>query len=915
MLFSSIKKIKMLKKINLLTTLLLLFVIINSFSQRETENWYFGNKAGLNFSASTPTVIQGSSIFSTKGSSSISDKNGNTVFYSNGTFLKNDKNFNIVTTYGGSNGELTQSAIFIPTNDENIYHYFTLSIESQSPGPGGPNFDPGFYHYMLDKRLNNGNGGIIPQRESHIINTGGMSEKMSAIHHSDGKSIWLAVLGNETNLNNSFDTFFIYKIDETGVSNPIIHKLEIPLDYSDGAIKFSPDGEKLVLTGYEKKVILFKFNKQNASIVKEKEFGTFVDLGVWAIPYGVEFSQDSKLLYLTGVDQNSLTYLFQLDIEETDINKIRTELYTDNSIIPGALQISSDGKIYMAIAEKSQINTQSSYLGVINSPTTIGIRSNYEHNAINLEQGKSVRSLPNFIQSYFRTRILTEKGCENSDILFEVDTYANITDAKWDFGDGTQSSEITPNKKYTSSGEYTVTATITINNRQITVNKNIIIFSPPITFNNQKIIQCDTNNDGIDNFNLTEINDKITNFNSTHEYSFFENNLDALNNNNKIQEPENYENLSNPQELFARILDLKGCFSIVSFTIESKFVQLASIPNMYSCESSDNINNNFEGEFNLRSKRIEIRNLLSVAPTTTLKFYPDFNSAQTKRNELEDTFSSITTKIWVRADTVLGCGGIQSINLIVNDTPNINIQKSYTLCIEPSLNTPIILDGGVSNEKYQWRNSNNQIISTSREYTLTNIGEFTLTVFKTQNNIECSNSETFTVINPPSAEFERIDIFTEDKNNVVININGNSTYEFSLDNINFFGQSNTYTFNDVSPGAYTLYVKDFNNCEPPIKKNIAVIGFQKFFTPNNDAINDTWKIRGATKEFFNFVDVTIFNRYGTLIYKINLKNDSGWDGRYNGKLLPSGNFWYKAKLIDKNEISIIESGSFSLIRN
>ncbi|MDP5106452.1 MAG: T9SS type B sorting domain-containing protein [Polaribacter sp.] len=899
------------------STLLFLLLTVCISAQREADNWYFGNNAGLNFSTSMPTVIQGSSIFSTKGSSAISDKNGNTVFYSNGTFLKNDKNFDIATTFGGSNGGLTQSAIFIPTNNEHIYHYFTISIESQSPGPGGPNFAPGLYHYMLDKRLNNGNGGVIPQRDSHLINTGGMSGKMSAIHHSDGKSIWLAVLGNETNLNNSFDTFFIYKINETDVSNPIIYKLETPLDYGDGAIKFSPDGEKLVLTGYERKVILFEFNKQDASIKKENEFGTFVDLGVWAIPYGVEFSQDSKLLYLTGVDQNSLTYLFQFDIEETDLNKIRTELYTDNSIIPGGLQISSDGKIYMAIAQKSQVNNQSSYLGVINSPTTIGIRSNYDHNAINLEEGKSIRSLPNFIQSYFRTRILTEKGCLNSDIFFEVDTYANITSAEWDFGDGNKSTEITPNHIFTTSGEFNVTVTITINNRQITVNKKITVFSPPIIYTDKKIIQCGINNDGIDYFNLMNINDEITDNNLTYEFAFFENSIDAFNNSNKIDDPENYQNLSNPQTLFARIVNQNGCSSIAAFSIESVFVQLGNINSIYTCEDSDNIIGNSEGLFKLRGKLEEIREQFNISSTSIIRFYKSQIDAQTTNDQLPLNFNSPTRIIWVRVDNDLSCGGIEPVNLIVNSNQPINLQDTYTICHKPEEKPPVIVSADASNDRFEWKNSTGAVISTEKDYTLNTIGEFSLTVYKSENGIACSVRKDFVVVNPEIAVFSQIDVNTEDETNNTISLNviGNSNYEFSLDNTNFSGNGTSFTFTNVEAGLRTVYVRDINNCEEPIQTNVSVIGFKEYFTPNGDNNNDFWNVKGLDPVLFKSINVRIFNRYGKLIGSITDFSSQGWDGNFNGKPAAPNNYWFTAKIIDKDDKIIQESGNFSLIRN
>lgn len=61
------------------------------------------------------------------------------------------------------------------------------------------------------------------------------------------------------------------------------------------------------------------------------------------------------------------------------------------------------------------------------------------------------------------------------------------------------------------------------------------------------------------------------------------------------------------------------------------------------------------------------------------------------------------------------------------------------------------------------------------------------------------------------------------------------------------------------------------------------------FTPNGDGINDTWVIKGLETYADNTLQV--FNRYGQSIYSAKgaAKN---WDGKFNGKLLPAGTYYY-----------------------
>ncbi|HIP48914.1 MAG TPA: T9SS type B sorting domain-containing protein [Lutibacter sp.] len=94
-----------------------------------------------------------------------------------------------------------------------------------------------------------------------------------------------------------------------------------------------------------------------------------------------------------------------------------------------------------------------------------------------------------------------------------------------------------------------------------------------------------------------------------------------------------------------------------------------------------------------------------------------------------------------------------------------------------------------------------------------------------------------------------------------------------------------------------------------------VIGFPKFFTPNNDTYNDTWKVIGAHSIYFKSVAVTIFDRFGKILVILDLNSNSfGWDGIYSGKTMPKSDYWFSAALVDKKGKTRIRRGHFSLLR-
>jgi gliding motility-associated-like protein len=71
------------------------------------------------------------------------------------------------------------------------------------------------------------------------------------------------------------------------------------------------------------------------------------------------------------------------------------------------------------------------------------------------------------------------------------------------------------------------------------------------------------------------------------------------------------------------------------------------------------------------------------------------------------------------------------------------------------------------------------------------------------------------------------------------------------------------------------------------------------FTPNSDGMNDYWHI--PRLDDYGTVQVTVYNRYGQVVYKSdNYNND--WDGTYNGSPLPSAAYYYIIKSSEKGFI-------------
>ena len=104
---------------------------------------------------------------------------------------------------------------------------------------------------------------------------------------------------------------------------------------------------------------------------------------------------------------------------------------------------------------------------------------------------------------------------------------------------------------------------------------------------------------------------------------------------------------------------------------------------------------------------------------------------------------------------------------------------------------------------------------------------------------------------------------------------------------------------------------DANGCESEleIEREYMKSTPPNFFTPNGDGQNDTWD----PDMYRSYPNLTadIYDRYGRYITTI--KSGEVWDGRYKGKELPSGDYWYIWKTNEEGDDQSY-TGNFTLYR-
>ncbi|MCF1196797.1 T9SS type B sorting domain-containing protein [Mangrovimonas futianensis] len=137
---------------------------------------------------------------------------------------------------------------------------------------------------------------------------------------------------------------------------------------------------------------------------------------------------------------------------------------------------------------------------------------------------------------------------------------------------------------------------------------------------------------------------------------------------------------------------------------------------------------------------------------------------------------------------------------------------------------------------------------------------------------------------------------------------GNGEYEFTF-NGEDYGQENSFMITQT--GTHTVTVTDSAGCTAMATIYLEFIDpcIPNYFTPNGDGVADTWG--PDCVDNYPDLEFSIFDRYGRKI--VTLKVGQKWDGKYDGKELPTGDYWYVVNLnsaqVDKDFV-----GHFTLYR-
>lgn len=155
-------------------------------------------------------------------------------------------------------------------------------------------------------------------------------------------------------------------------------------------------------------------------------------------------------------------------------------------------------------------------------------------------------------------------------------------------------------------------------------------------------------------------------------------------------------------------------------------------------------------------------------------------------------------------------------------------------------------------------------------------------------------------------------------NSIQLNADSGTLYTWSpndgsLDNPNI----NNPIATPKEKTTYTVYATGRTGCIDTATVTIDVehddqLLIPTAFTPNGDGLNDVFRIRST--EFMRVTELSIFNRWGELVFRSADGSTTGWDGTFNGQPAPSGTYSFMVIFSRPGHLSESRKGDITLIR-
>jgi len=399
----------------------ILFLGFSAYPQGENDNWYFGDKAAVNF-AGTPVALTNSAMSAPEACGSVSDAQGNLLFYTDGMTIWGSDH-NIMPNGTGLTGTVNSSQVLIigEIGNKDRYYVFTTadpysnqsytaySVVDMTLGGFGSTGQP---LGDVDPAVKN-----VPVLDNNgkPITTGAVT----AVPHANGNDFWILIP--------TLTDLLAFQFDSAGLNTaPVVNTLQI--SNIDGVMFVKASPFVNTNAGFDTLLAIGFTMPVNGSTINFHPFDSSTGAMVFNFhvtvisgasnSFSVEFSHDGSIAYCSS-SMNAFpnNVIVGVDILAVFLNQSTGSIF-HNVISPNQnielshLQRAKDGEVYYT-------ENGSGYLGKIDNPMNTFNGFSLDPTNVFLNGTFSSNGLPQLFPKH--------PGCVTDIILTATETNNNYT--------------------------------------------------------------------------------------------------------------------------------------------------------------------------------------------------------------------------------------------------------------------------------------------------------------------------------------------------------------------------------------------------------------------------------------------------------------------------------------------------------
>jgi len=340
---------------------------------------------------------------------------------------------------------------------------------------------------------------------------------------------------------------------------------------------------------------------------------------------------------------------------------------------------------------------------------------------------------------------------------------------------------------------------------------------------------------------------------------------------------------------------LNACIETYSFFIPNQnalSVDITAFENV-SCEGLSNGSATAQG--------------IAGSPDYTYSWFPTGQTTETINNQDSGTY------IVTVYDTE-GCFAYDTVFIGLNSSLNIDSLVSPTLCSSPSGSIQLTVENPGALSSITWSNG------MSGSLNVMNLSSGLQSV-ELVDTFGCFYTFDFYI---PTINDLEVIIFPGDTTiqygeslnlTAVTNYSGSIDYLWSPGGYLSCSTCQSTASTSATTQIYQVIVNDQNGCVDTAYVTVKIdrpcveLYVPSIFSPNDDGLNDTWKIIGTC---INSINTKVFDQWGEVIFEAN-NQEIAWDGTFKGAKVPNDQYTYIINLENIEGMSTTIKGSLRVM--